>query len=425
MEITKYRYRQGQSWPQIEPNQITTPKKTKKRPRMWPFLILAIIAAYCWLAISKPLPSPKIEYDESAGSLQAGESKLIWPTNTQAAITSLGGTYIINSPGDQRPKPIASVAKTITALAVLAKKPLIGNEPGPSITLSAKDVDIYSNYVARNGSVVQVIDGETLTQRQALEALMLPSANNIADSLAIWAFGSIENYTLFANKLMIDYGLSQTTIADASGMSPNTKSTAIELLTIGRRLLQNQTLKNIVSEKTAVLPVVGEVSNVNRLLGSQNVIGIKTGNTDEAGGCLLFAANRIFDDKHSDIIVGAVLGDQSIDKVFDSVSGLLASAETELIARPMIRKDQIVGKIKTDWGSQSDIIAANNLVFYGWKSDSRQASRQATMEKFAYPIKQNASLATAFNSSSESKIELKLKSNVPGPSIWWRLSHYF
>jgi D-alanyl-D-alanine carboxypeptidase (penicillin-binding protein 5/6) len=192
-------------------------------------LILAGAGGYTEYVLSRPLP--QLQPVVSAVSLPTatGLPVISWPSVGQSAV-AIPGTSILESHGKQTSAPTASVAKVITALAVLQKKPLEIDRPGPSLTLTAADVAIYNSYVAQEGSVVPVSNGEQITEYQMLEALMLPSANNIADSLAIWAFGSLTNYQVYAQHYVTGLGLKSTHIgSDASGYSPSTISSARDL----------------------------------------------------------------------------------------------------------------------------------------------------------------------------------------------------
>src|SRR5207253_8066956 len=82
--------------------------------------------------------------------------------------------------------PIASLAKIMTADIVLRGRPLPAAGPGPVITVTAADAAAYASDERQGQSVVQVAAGEKLTERQALEAMLIPSVNNIASLLARW-----------------------------------------------------------------------------------------------------------------------------------------------------------------------------------------------------------------------------------------------
>src|SRR4051812_14132983 len=70
---------------------------------------------------------------------------LPWPSAGQAALGAKG-YGLLASQGPQTPVPIASVAKVITALAVLQKKPISAGGHGPSVTLTQADVELFNKY---------------------------------------------------------------------------------------------------------------------------------------------------------------------------------------------------------------------------------------------------------------------------------------
>jgi D-alanyl-D-alanine carboxypeptidase (penicillin-binding protein 5/6) len=122
-----------------------------------------------------------------------------------------------------------------------------------------------------------------------MEAVLLESANNVADSLAVWAFGSLEAYRAYAQKMVQEIGMNHTTIGtDASGYHPTTTSTASDLALLAREVLKEPMLRQIVDTSSTSLPGAGRIQNTNRFLGSE-VVGMKTGYTPEAGGVFVLA----------------------------------------------------------------------------------------------------------------------------------------
>jgi D-alanyl-D-alanine carboxypeptidase (penicillin-binding protein 5/6) len=97
---------------------------------------------------------------------------------------------MVAAPVGSRPVPIASLAKIMTAYVVLRDRPLIAGGQGPAIAVQPADVAAYARDSMQGQSVVRVVAGEKLTERQALEAMLIPSGNNIADLLARWDAGS-------------------------------------------------------------------------------------------------------------------------------------------------------------------------------------------------------------------------------------------
>jgi serine-type D-Ala-D-Ala carboxypeptidase (penicillin-binding protein 5/6) len=231
-----------------------------------------------------------------------------WPTNAAAAAVGVQGAGVLASTNDQKPRPIASIAKVITALAILEKHPLKDDEFGPSIPITEADEQLYRDYVAKNGTVVLVKSGVPLTERDALEAMLLPSANNVADTTAKWAFGSLSNYRKYANDMLRRHGLANTTIGiDASGLDPSTTSTASDLVRIGELALKNPVISQIVALPAAYIPYAGDIPNYNSMVTKHGYTGIKPGESVQAGNTLLFSTKETIAGKPMTII-GAVLG---------------------------------------------------------------------------------------------------------------------
>lgn len=377
---------------------------------------------YAYLALTKPLPklNPTITLSSVKDSVQP---TMQWPSQGQAAVGSLEDGILASS-SEQTAVPIASTAKVITALAILKKKPFSSGQ-GETITLTQKDVDIYNYYVSVNGSNTPVVNGEEISEYQALEALMLPSANNMADSLAIWAFGTIDSYVTYANNLIRGFGATNTKVADPSGFSPNTVSTANDLILIGQQALNHPILKQIVAEKEANIPAAGQIHNVNQLLGTKDIIGIKTGNTEEAGGCLLFAANHKIDGKYPITIIGAVVGQSNLGSAFQSTLSLLESVVQNFQQKTVLKAGTEIGYYSSKWGTKTLIYSKKDIIITGWKD--LLYSMNTVLSDFNTPINSGTTVGTISISASgqTATSSLVIKNSISSPSIIWRLLHYF
>ena len=228
-----------------------------------------------------------------------------WPEQGQGAY-QLGDGRPAASP-DQTPVPIASVTKVMTALVVLRHLPLAGDADGPVLEVRAEDVADTARRAARDESVVAVRAGERLTEREALMALLLPSANNVAVMLARYVSGSVGAFVDEMNATAASLGMTSTTYTDPSGFDPATVSTAVDQLTLARLVAGDGTLAAMTSTPSYRLPVAGTVTNTNTLLGQDGFAGIKTGSHDAAGGCFMFRVRRSVDGADVDL-VGVVLG---------------------------------------------------------------------------------------------------------------------
>ncbi len=345
--------------------------------------------------------------------------KLPWPVYGQGAL-AVQGYGMLQTHGQQKAVPMASIAKVVTALAVFRQKPLAPGQSGPSITISSNDVAIYNSYYAQGGSVVKVENGEQLSELQALQALLIPSANNMADTLVRWAFGSMENYLTYANKMLQSLSLPQTKVADASGFSALSVGTSQDLVRLGLATINNPVLAGIVAQQTANLPVGGEVNNVNWLLGSDGVIGIKTGNTEEAGGCFLFAAKRAIGDQ-TVTLVGALMQAPDLNTAIKDSQTLISASDKGFEFTKVISKGQTVGVHQAAWGATSEDTAQGDLVVLAWRGTKIQPN--ATLNEVRVPALAgtNVGSVTSAVGQKASSVPAVLKNDIAAPTWYWRI----
>ncbi|HEV7772648.1 MAG TPA: serine hydrolase [Conexibacter sp.] len=228
-----------------------------------------------------------------------------WPLHGQGAYVLDDGRPA-GSP-HQQPVPIASVAKVMTAYIVLKHHPLRADDSGPRFVVGQDDV-VDTEARRRDGqSVVDVRAGEQLTERDALMAILLPSANNVAVLVARQVSGSIASFVAEMNDTARALGMSHTTYTDPSGYDVGTVSTALDQLRLARVVANDETLAAMMATRTYWLPVAGEVTNTNALLGHDGFVGMKTGSHEAAGGCLMF---RVVwpTESGSRSLIGVVLG---------------------------------------------------------------------------------------------------------------------
>lgn len=383
------------------------------------FTAVLILVAAAVFGYTRPLP---LVYPHVTLKLSAqGGSKLDWPSTGEAAVGAMNyGT--LATYGNQTSRPTASVAKLITALTVLNKYPLSVGQTGPTITLTPTDVTIYNQYVAEDGSVVKVQAGEQITEYQALEAMMLPSANNIADSLAIWAFGSLASYSTYANQFVPTLGLTHTHVgSDASGFLPDTTSTPTDLVTLGIDVLKTPVIATITSESKATIPIVGTVNNVNWLLGDDGIIGLKTGNSDQAGGVYLFAANDNISSSQKVVIVGAEQGMTTLQDALNQAVPLLNSIKQNFELSTIIQAGQTVGYYKTPWGSVIPAIARSNLRTITWKYSVPKPL--IAIDTLRSPQASGTTVGLINYNSADAPVydQVTLGNPIPKPPLLWRI----
>jgi len=206
---------------------------------------------------------------------------------------------------DERSVPIASLAKVMTAYLTLKRYPLSAAQDGITITVSVPQAQAVAEEARQRQSVVAVRAGEQLTERQLLEALLIPSGNNIARMLAALAGGSETHFVAEMNAEARALGMDHTTYTDPSGFDPGTVSTAADQLRVFRRAIRFPVFRQIVSMASVTLPVAGTLTNYNPLI-AEGYAG-KTGSDSAAGGCLAFFTDVSVGERRL-TAVGVVLG---------------------------------------------------------------------------------------------------------------------
>jgi serine-type D-Ala-D-Ala carboxypeptidase (penicillin-binding protein 5/6) len=287
-------------------------------------VIAAIAAARGYQSLtssSSTSASPNhVPRSEHRGAPRQTLPSTVWPAHGQAAVVLTGQSQVQAGP-NQHAAPIASVAKVMTAYLVLRDHPLRPGEDGPTITLTDADLADTERRRRQQESVVSIAAGEQLTELQALQALLLPSANNIAAVLARWDAGSADRFVARMNATAGSLGMTHTRYTDPSGFDDATVSTAADQVRLVDRAMRLPVFANIVATPSATLPVAGTVHNTNTLLGRDGFVGVKTGSTAAAGGCFAFRAIRWIAGKPT-AITGVVLGQPGRNRI---VAGLAAA----------------------------------------------------------------------------------------------------
>jgi D-alanyl-D-alanine carboxypeptidase (penicillin-binding protein 5/6) len=349
--------------------------------------ILGILGAATWsLAVGGPgyrpgltvtaadpsedaVPTTALVQTTAARFVYPGRLNLDWPSSGSAAIEVEGMGLLGHDGGMTSRHAIASITKTMTAYVILRDHPLTATSSGPTITLTKAMAEEYEKAIDADESATVTVTGERITERQALEALMLASAGNMADVLAMWDKGSISPFLAEMNQQAAALGMTGSRFTDPAGLAYSTVSTMSDLLKLAEAVQRAPALATIVSENSASVPVAGTIYNVNRDLGSYGIDGIKTGTTAAAGSCLLFSAH-ITVGGHRLTILGVVLGMPGSTGVpytaLNAAKALIASAESQIGQAHVARAGRSVAVLETDGTKVADLGVADGLDVVGW-----------------------------------------------------------
>jgi D-alanyl-D-alanine carboxypeptidase (penicillin-binding protein 5/6) len=415
----------------VEPLRYRRPTPPPRRRRLWVLLLLAamlivaLIAAALVRAETKTTPYLVVHrVVPRAVKLPGKPFKPAWPSEGEATV-AVEGVGSLGSTGGQKPVPIASVAKVMTAYLTLKQFPLAPGAEGFRVRITRAEENEEHERVALDQSTVAVRAGETLSERQLLEALMLPSANNIAALLAVKDAGSIDAFVKKMNQTANELGMSQTTYTDPSGFEESTVSTASDQVKLARMAMQDPTFAQIVAKPSAVLPVVGRVLNYNELVGHDGYVGIKTGSDSAAGGCLLFAKRMTVGGK-TFTVLGAIFGQHD----GELVSAALAGADTLADSVAANVKDRVVvpagTKVMTLENADGDTVAVKTqraLREVGWPG------MKTTVHLSIGPARRSAKQGERWGTlmvhgaSGVERTPVVAAGSLGEPSLSWRLGH--
>jgi D-alanyl-D-alanine carboxypeptidase (penicillin-binding protein 5/6) len=392
------------------------PKRRIKR-KLFSFLLI-VTAAGMLLNFARPLPHADASI--VAMTSQVDSVKLSWPAQGYAAIGAKG-YGVLATHGSQNQRPMASISKVVTALAVLEKHPFKSSKSSPTLTMTAADVELFNKYYGMGGAYVKVEVGEKITLYQALQAILLPSANNMADSVAIWAFGSMEKYHEYANQMLARMGLKQTVVAtDASGFAPGSKSTPTDLVRLGELAMKNPVIAEIVAQPSATIPVHGVIYSANSRLGFNNIIGIKTGLTDEAGGCFLFAAQHDVNGQKV-MLIGAILGEPTLRGALNDSEPLLNSAKQYFSVKTPIKAGEVFATVTTKWQSTANVVAQKDVSLVAWNGKPITPNIELSRINGSKPAGTVVGNALVSSGNHTTSTPLVLQDAIKGPTWQWRL----
>lgn len=208
--------------------------------------------------------------------------------------------------------PIGSVVKVVTALVVVEHAEL--DEEVVIVEEDLVDNPAYSN--------MQLRAGDTLTVSQLLYGLLIPSGSDGADALARHVGGIItgsedpiaqmDAFVAEMNTFVAEAGLENTRFTNPHGIdAQNSFSSAYDIAILSGMLMQNEFLSSVVGEPGYSFVSVGpesrqyEAATTNQLLGQSGVVGVKTGSTEQAGGCVVLARQV---NNGNSMVITSVLG---------------------------------------------------------------------------------------------------------------------
>lgn len=273
------------------------------------------------------LSSFSIGASASFNALLETEADIVLLINTDTE------TIVLDKNADKKTAP-ASLTKMVTCMLVLE------NCPDLSVMLTCKRESLNGLY-EQNAATAGILAGETLSIKDLLYCLMLPSAADAANILADHVGNGIDNFVAMMNDFVAKLGCENTKFYNAHGLdtNPNAYTTANDLYKIVKYALQNPTFKEITSTSRYDIPPTNKYNstrylhNTNKMMNPgysdyyyDGVSGVKTGTTNAAGRCVITTASR---DGYNYLLI--VMGAPQYDIDNDGVEENLAFTESKKI----------------------------------------------------------------------------------------------
>ena len=386
-----------------------------------------------------PLP-PVTAFTVTPAATATAPTPPVLPANGASAITVLAattsdasGTTSTRAEGSQPSAPIAvagtaealplaSIAKVVTALVVLDAKPIVAGESGPIVTLTAADFQSYLDYDKAGARSVAVFADEQWAELELLQALLLGSSNNHADTVARWAFGSVDAYVVAANAWLSDNGLTGTSVVDATGLHDASAGTATDLAHLAGLAATDPIVSSMLASPATALANRRGVQNTTSYLPEEGITGVSRSYTDAAGVCFLFTAT-VSDGASSFTFSGAFIGEPTYDALTADLTALMASARAGVGPLPVLAAGDAYATFESAWGDEASAVVGVSRTRYAWQATTPEA---ATVE-----LKDFATARTGANvgqvrltvAGEKLSAALKLDQGIADPGPGWRLLH--
>jgi len=346
---------------------------------------------------------------------------IAWPSVGSAALV-IPSQGVVRSWNNQV-VPIASLTKMMTAYVVLQKLPLAIGQTGPCITVSDNDVVAYQALTKQDESSVVVVAGETLCEIDLLNGILVHSASNYAALLANMVSGNTTTFVALMNQTAASLGLTGTTYADVSGFDPGSVSTALDQAKLAVLLMKSPLVRSIVDQTSVTLPAAGTVDSFTPYVGLDNVIGVKSGRTSQAGGCDVMAMTYQQGSK-TKTLYAVVLGQEGGDLLGPAGTAALALAQSAVMTQlPHVHQfssSEVLGDV--GWGRRQVSFGLSKTIDVSWAQSQSALRVSVRMKRFTGTIYRGEIVGwLTVHALKTHRLVLRARGTVSPLSLWQRI----
>ncbi|MDO9398260.1 MAG: hypothetical protein Q7T71_17070, partial [Herbiconiux sp.] len=346
------------------------------------------------------------------------------PATGASAVVADVASPVLAAGGIAESVPMGGVAKVITALVVLDAKPMPAGSTGGTITIGAADVAGQQQYTAEEARTVGVAAGETWTQRDAMRAMLLGSSNNHADTLARWAYGSVDAFLDAAHAWLAERSLTGITLVDATGLDEDDLGTASDLARVSALAFSEASIAEIMAEDDAVVPGNRRVDNLAAYQAELGYTGLSRSYTDQAGVCFLFALTvpAAGGTGEGVTLYGAFIREPDWDTLDGDLAALASTSAASLTQTAVVTDGQAFVTYTTPWGATAHGVAMATESRMLWATTALDYTVDAK------PIRtgnqgQQVGTVTVHTPDEDVTVMLELDQRIGDPGPLWRLTN--
>ncbi|WP_243075741.1 D-alanyl-D-alanine carboxypeptidase [Microbacterium sp. SS28] len=393
-------------------------------------MLFAGAGSYVGWALNSPVSAPVVTSQVPAVPAPVA-AQIALPADGATAVSVAGaeeyfgaaGTPLALASGSDEPRSIASISKLVTALVVLDAHPLASaDDPGPTITFGKAAHDLYDKYYVMGATIEEMPTGSSMSLRDALATMLIPSACNYAEAVSTWAFGSQSGFLRATRDWLTVNGLAGTTIVEPTGIDPRNTSTPSDLIAIAKLASANPAIAAIAATPSLTLPAPGRMTNTNSLLGGHGVTGLKTGNLGAGSFTLLYTASLGVGLGQPLGVTGVVLGGGSRESVDHGVIASLDSIRAGFHDVPLVSTGQELGTYTTPWGSSARMVVGEDASIFTWSDTPITVSMQTTTPT-TYTQGEVVGQITWTAGPNTATTPVTIDGTIAPPTDWWRLTH--
>lgn len=395
----------------------------------WPIPVLAAVtmSLVLVLQLTRPVPLPTVTSETPHGfSVPGTPPALAWPSVGQAAVSVPDAGLMMKS-GPEAAVPVASLTKIMTAYVVLRDHPIGPSAPGPQVVMTAADEADSAANARANATSIPVKAGQAFSERALLDGLIVHSANDFADALARWDAGSVEAFVAKMNADAGALGMRDTHYADPSGIDQAGTSTAADQLRLAKAAMAIPGFAAVADQPSITVPGVGLLANYVPIVGTDGIVGVKSGFTQAAMGCVVLAAERLVAGRPV-LVLAALTGQQGGADPIRAADAtgveLIDSVARSLEQRSFVGSGRRVGTVHATWTSTTVPLAtaggAGGLV---WPGESVRFQLRFRPLRGSLHPGQTVGTLTVRAGGQHTDIPVVATAGLAGPTLHWRFAH--